>query len=85
MTSSGSRFRTRKIGGLSTFKFRSGRCPIDLEAGVHILFSLGVLLSRKGKDALVFALVSKKQELLDFLARHPTSQPLPAANKRLKH
>ena len=45
--------------------FRSGSCPIDLEAGDPILFALGVRHRRKGKDALVFARVSKKPELLD--------------------
>ena len=45
--------------------FRSGSCPIDLEAGDPILFALGVRHRRNGEDALVFALVSKKSELLD--------------------
>lgn len=45
--------------------FRSGSCPIDLEAGDIILFALGVRHRRMGNDALVFVRVSKKPELLD--------------------
>ena len=44
--------------------FRSGKCPILLQAGDCVLFALGVRYRKKGRNALVFARVMKT-ELLD--------------------